>query len=93
MFFPVRFGDLAVSALIDSGAMHNFLAAFLLPKLHDSLSFVLVVPCQLQVSLVNGGVVQVAQLATVALEVVDDQGVIVPSMLALEFYALDTIPA
>ena len=35
VFFPVKFGDLAVSALIDSGAMHDFLAASLLPKLRD----------------------------------------------------------
>ena len=40
MFLPVQFGDLAVSALVDSGAMHNFLAASLLPKLQDSPSFV-----------------------------------------------------
>ena len=36
---------------------------------------------------------QAAQLATLALEVVDDQGVLVPGMLALEFYILDTLPA
>ena len=35
VFLPVKFGDLAVSALIDSGATHNFLAASLLPKLRD----------------------------------------------------------
>ena len=35
VFFPVKFGDLAVSALLDSGAMHNFLANSLLPKLKD----------------------------------------------------------
>ena len=35
MFFPVQFGDLAVSALVDSRAMHNFLAISLLPKLCD----------------------------------------------------------
>ena len=35
VFLPVKFGDLAVSALIDSGATHNFLAASLLPKLKD----------------------------------------------------------
>ena len=35
VFLPVKFGDLAVSALIDSGAIHNFLAASLLPKLQD----------------------------------------------------------
>ena len=33
VFLPVKFGDLAVSALLDSGAMHNFLIASLLPKL------------------------------------------------------------
>ena len=93
VFLPVQFGDLAVSALVDSGAMHNFLAASLLPKLRDSPSFVSIVPCQLQVTLVDGGVVQAAQLATLALEVVDDQGVIVPGMLALEFYILDMLPA
>ena len=32
VFLPVKFGDLAVSALGDSGAMHNFLTASLLPK-------------------------------------------------------------
>ena len=35
VFLPVKFGDLAVSALIDSGEKHNFLAASLLPKLRD----------------------------------------------------------
>ena len=93
VFFPVKFSDLAVSALIDSGAMHNFLAASLLTKLQDSPSFVSIVPCQLQVTLADGGVVQAAQLATLALEVVDDQGVLVPGMLALEFYVLDMLPA
>ena len=38
-------------------------------------------------------VVQAAQLATLALEVVDDQGVLVTGMLALEFYILDMLPA
>ena len=33
VFLPIKFGDLAVSALIDSGAIYNFLAASLLPKL------------------------------------------------------------
>ena len=33
VFLPVKFSDLAVSALIDSGATCNFLAASLLPKL------------------------------------------------------------
>ena len=37
--------------------------------------------------------VQAAQLATLALEVVDDQGVLVPGMLVLEFYNLDMLPA
>ena len=41
----------------------------------------------------DGDVVQAAQLATFALEVVDNQGLIVPGMLALEFYILDTLPA
>ena len=36
---------------------------------------------------------QAARLATLALEVVDDQGVIVPGMLALEFYVLDMLSA
>ena len=35
VFLPVKFGDLAVSALIDSGAIYNFLTASLLPKLRD----------------------------------------------------------
>ena len=93
VFFPVKFSDLAVSALVDSGATHNFLTAFLLPKLQDSPSFVLIVPCQLQVTLADGGVVQAAQLATLAPEVVDHQEVIVPGMPALEFYVLDMLPA
>ena len=33
MFLSVQFGDLAVSALVNSGATHNFLAASFLPKL------------------------------------------------------------
>ena len=33
VFLPVKFGDLAVSAMIDSGATHNFLTTSLLPKL------------------------------------------------------------
>ena len=33
VFLSVKFSDLAVSALLDSGATHNFLAASLLPKL------------------------------------------------------------
>ena len=49
VFLPVKFSDLTVSALVDSGAMQNFLAASLLPKLQDSPSFVSIVPCQLQV--------------------------------------------
>ena len=93
VFLLVQFSDLAVSALIDSGAMHNFLAVSLLPKLWDPPSFVSIVPCQLQVTLADRGVVQAAQLATLALEVVDNQGVIVPGMLALEFYILDMLPA
>ena len=36
----------------------------------------------------DGGVVQAAHLATLALEVVDDQGVIVPGMPALNFMFL-----
>ena len=35
VFLPVKFGDLAVSALLDSGATYNFLSASLLPKLRD----------------------------------------------------------
>ena len=35
---------------------------------------------------------QAAQLATLALEVVDDQGVLVLGMLALEFYVLRHAP-
>ena len=35
VFLPVKFGDLAVSALIDSGEIHNFLSASLLTKLQD----------------------------------------------------------
>ena len=35
--------------------------------------------------------VQAVQLATLALEVVDNQGVLVPGMLALEFYILDIL--
>ena len=93
IFLPVKFGDLVISALVDSGAMHNFFAAFFLPKLQDSPSFVSIIPYQLQATLADGGVVQAAQLATLALEVVDDQGVIVPGMLALEFYILDIHPA
>ena len=84
VFLPVKFGDLAVSALIDSEAMHNFLAASLIPKLLDYPSFVSIVSCQLQVTLADGNVVQAAQLATLALEVVDNQGVVVPGILALE---------
>ena len=90
---PEKFGDFAVSALLDSGAIHNFLAASLLPKLQDAPTFVLIVPCQLQVTQVDRGVVQAAQVATFSSEVVDDQGVIVPGMLALEFYIFDTLPA
>ena len=93
VFFPVKFGDLAVSTLINSGATHNFLAVSLLTKLQDSPSFVSIVLCQLQVTLADGGVVQAAQLATLALEVVDDQGVLVSGMPALKFYILDTLPA
>ena len=39
----------------------------------------------------DGNVVQAAQLANLALEVVDDQGVPVPGMLALEFYILEIL--
>ena len=91
MFLPVKFGDLAVSALLDSGATHNFIAASFLTKLQDSPSFVSIILCQVQVTLADGGVVKAAQLATLALEVVDDLGVLVPGMLALEFYILDTL--
>ena len=37
--------------------------------------------------------VQEAHLATLALEVVDNQGVLVPVIAALEFYILDMLPA
>ena len=47
---------------------------------------------QLQVTLADGGVVQAAQLASLAPEVVDDQGLIVPSMPMLKFYVLDMLP-
>ena len=93
VFLPVKFGDLAVSAMVDYGAIYNLLATTLLPKLQDSSSFVPIVPCQLQVTLADGGVVQAAQLATLAIEVVDDQEVIVLGILALEFYVLDMLPA
>ena len=93
VFLPVHFGALAVSALVDSGAMHSFPTTSLLPKLRDSPCFVSIVPCQLQATLADRGVVQVAQLATLAPEVVDDQGVIVPGMPALEFYILNMLPA
>ena len=89
----MKFSDFAVSSLVDSGAIHNFLAASLLPKLQDAPTFVPIVPCQLQVTQVDRGVVQAAQVATLAPEVVDDQGVTVPGMLALEFYVFDTLPA
>ena len=52
-----------------------------------------IVPCQLQITLVDGGVVQLAQLASLALEVVYDQGVIVLGVPALEFYIFNTFPA
>ena len=35
VFLPIKFGDLAVSTLLDSGAIHNFLAASLFPKLQN----------------------------------------------------------
>ena len=84
---------MAVSTLVDSGAIHNFLAASLLPKLRDSPSFASIVPSQLQVTLVDGSVVQAAQLAALASEVVYDQGVILLGTVALDFYVLDTLPA
>ena len=93
VFLRVQLGDLAVSALVDSGEMCNFLAASLLPNLQDSPSFVSIVPCQLQVTLVDRGMVQAAQLAILVPEVVDDQGVIVPGMLTLEYFVLDMLPA
>ena len=40
----------------------------------------------------GGNVVQAAQLATLALEVVEDQGILVKGMLALEFYILEMLP-
>ena len=87
------FGNLAVSALVDSGAMHNFLAGSLLLQLQDSPSFVSIVLCQLQVTLADGGVVQAAQLTTLALEVMDNQGAIVPGITALEIYVFNMLPA
>ena len=33
VFLPVKFGDFAVSALLDYGATHSFLVASLIPKL------------------------------------------------------------
>ena len=41
----------------------------------------------------KSGVVQAAQLVTLALEMVDDQGVLVPGIPALELYILDMLPA
>ena len=64
---------MAVFALVDFGATHNFLAASLLPKLRDLPSFVSIIPCQLQVTLADGGVVHAAQFTTLVPEVVDDQ--------------------
>ena len=93
MFLPVQFGELAVSALVDSWATYNFLAASLLPKLRDLTSFVLIFPCQLQVMLADRGVVQAPQLTILALEAVDNQGLIVSGMPALEFYVFDTLLA
>ena len=61
-----------MSALVDSGATHNFIAASLLQKLRSSPAFVSTVPCQLQVNLADGGVVQAGQLATLAPTVIDD---------------------
>ena len=72
MFLPVQFGDLAVSTLLNSGAIHNFLAASLLHKLRDSPSFISIVPCKLQVTLADGGVMQAAQLATLAPKIIND---------------------
>ena len=40
----------------------------------------------------DGNVVQAAQLVTLVLEVVDNQGVLVLGMPALEFYVLSTLP-
>ena len=45
VFLPVKFDDLAVSAMVDYGAIYNLLATTLLPKLQDSSSFVPIVPC------------------------------------------------
>ena len=89
----MQFSDLVVSALVDSGAMHNFFATSLLPKLQGSPSFVSIVPWQFQATLEDRGVVQAVLLATLAPKVVDDQGVIVPGMLALEFYDFNMLSA
>ena len=57
MCLPVQFGDLAVSAMVDAGETHNFLTTSFLLKLQDSPSFLLLIPCQFQVKLADGGVV------------------------------------
>ena len=58
VFLPAQFIDLAVSTLIDSGATHNFLKNSFLPKLQNSPSFVSIVPCYLQITLADRGVVR-----------------------------------
>ena len=47
----------------------------------------------MQVTLVDENVVQAAQLVILALEVVNNQGVLVPGILVLEFYVLYILPA
>ena len=90
---PVKFGEHAVSALVDSRATHNFIAASLFQKLQFLPAFVFAAPCQLQVYLVDEGVVQAGQLATLALTAIDDQGALVPGMPALQLHVLDAPPS
>ena len=45
VFLPVTFSELAISALIDFGATHNFFAASLPTKLRDLTSLVSIVLC------------------------------------------------
>ena len=47
----------------------------------------------MQVTLADGNIVQAAQLATLAIEMVDNQGVVVLGILAMKFYILNTLPA
>jgi len=47
----------------------------------------------MQVNLADGGTVYATQLAGMAVELVDDSGVLVPGMPALDFYVLGSLPA